>query len=368
MSALASFPTRLEQLSPEWLTRQLTSAETSHHEEVLSYDAEVIGEGTGMLSDLYRLRLSYRERTEGPESVVAKFTTTNPTNRVVGMENAVYMREVNFYGTVAPQRLVPAPQSYACEYDTDTGQSILLLEDMAGYTDGDQIAGCSAQQAAEILDAVAPLHIRYWGCTDLAELSWVWRVDSASQIAAIGGAVQMGWAPCVEKFGYAMTPELKRSGDLYANAIPALSRLLAQFPQTVVHGDLRLDNVMYGTTPAHHRIAIIDWQAVLASTPTTDLAYLLTQNVTRDERRAHEAEVISQYHRRIVEGGVEGYSLDDCWESYRVSALYLVAYAILSCGGVDSPNERGRRQQEAMIRRASQAVTDMGALSMLATL
>lgn len=368
MSALAAFPTRLEELSPEWLSRQLTSAETAHRAEVLSFDVEVIGEGTGMLSDLYRLRLDYRERTEGPESVVAKFTTTNPTNRVVGMENAVYMREVNFYRTVAPQRLVPAPRSYACEYDTDTGQSILLLEDMAGYTDGDQVAGCSAQQAVDILDAVAPLHVRYWGCTDLAELSWVWRVDSASQIAAISGAVQMGWAPCVEKFGYAMTPELKRSGDLYANAIPALSKLLAQFPQTVVHGDLRLDNVMYGTARAHHPIAIIDWQAVLASTATTDLAYLLTQNVIPDERDEHEADVISHYHRRLLEGGITGYSLDDCRESYRVSALYLVAYAVLSCGGVDSPNERGRRQQEAMIRRASQAVTDMGALSMLTSL
>jgi Ecdysteroid kinase-like family len=369
VSALAAFPSRLEEVSPQWLTRQLTHDEDADQHKVLSFHAELIGEGTGMLSDLYRLGLSYSEAAEGfPASLIAKFTTTNPVNRVLGMESEIYLREVSFYRTLAPLALVPVPASYANEYNPDTGESVLLLEDMTGYVDGDQVAGCSARRAVEILDGVVPLHIHNWGRSDRDELSWLWRVGDTKQIAAIGGALEAVWAPCVEKFGYAMTPEVKRSGERYVAAFPAVSRLVAQFPQTVVHGDLRLDNVMYGTTPKHHPIAVIDWQAVLASSATQDLAYLLTQNVTPDERHDHEAELIAHYHRRLLEGGIEGYSLDDCWESYRVSALYTLSFAIFTCGGVVSPNERGRRQQEAMMRRAAQAVTEMGTLSMLTSL
>lgn len=369
MSAVAAFPARVDEVSPEWLTQHVAYADDTPSNEVVSYHAELIGEGTGMLSDLYRLHLRYREAAEGvPESVIAKFTSTSPVNRGVGMDNGVYQREVNFYRTLAPLGLVPVPRGYAFEYNADTGQSVLLLEDMGGYVDGDQVEGCSAARAVEILDGVVPLHIHNWGRSSRPELSWLWHVDGANQIAAIGGALEAVWVPCVEKFGYAMTPEVKREGERYVAAYAVLSSLVAQFPQTVIHGDLRLDNVMYGTIPDHHRIAVIDWQAVLASSATQDMAYLMTQNVTPGERHAHEVEVVEHYHHRLIEGGIEGYSLDDCWESYRVSALYTLSYAILTCGGVTSPNERGRLQQEAMIRRASHAVTDMGTLSMLASL
>ena len=40
---------------------------------------------------------------------------------------------------------------------------ILLIEDLKGYQIGDQVAGCTRQQALAVIDAIAELHSSGWG-------------------------------------------------------------------------------------------------------------------------------------------------------------------------------------------------------------
>ena len=38
---------------------------------------------------------------------------------------------------------------------------------------------------------------------------------------------------------------------------------------------------------------------------------------------------------------MSGYSLDDCWEDYRLSSLFCWLYTVIALGTLDTANERG---------------------------
>ena len=95
------------------------------------------------------------------------------------------------------------------------------------------------------------------------------------------------------------------------------------------------------------------------------MAYLISQNVQLEQRRAHEAELIEHYHSRLVELGVQDYSLEQCWHDYKVGVLYLFSYAVVIAGTLDPSNARGAAFMEQLVARSSATVMDHDLLAML---
>ena len=140
-------------------------------------------------------------------------------------------------------------------------------------------------------------------------------------------------------------------------AVPDLSRRIARSPQTLVHGDLRLDNLMFGQAPGQSPVIAIDW-IVTFSAAIHDLAYLLTQNLQIGERRRHERRLVARYQQRLQENGIAGYSAEQAWEDYLVAALYLFTYAVVIAGALDPSHARAARMMEQLMARASAVVMD----------
>jgi aminoglycoside phosphotransferase (APT) family kinase protein len=67
--------------------------------------------------------------------------------------------------------------------------------------------------------------------------------------------------------------------------------MVGRVKQTVIHGDLRLDNMMFGDTDDLQPVVLLDWTLTKTS-GLHDVAYLVSQNVQLDERRAHEPAII----------------------------------------------------------------------------
>jgi hypothetical protein len=220
-----------------------------------------------------------------------------PTNREVGVTYRLYEREVNFYTRVRPQiEGLAAPECFGGQYEPATGDSFLLLEDLAAYRVGDQVVGCTAAEAMEILDAVIPLHARYWNRIDDPLLEGMTKVDDPDQMAGIAAGCAAGWDPCVDMFPEAMPDEIRAMKERFTGSVPELHRMVGRLVQTVIHGDLRLDNMMFGDTPDLRPVVLLDWTLTKTS-GLHDVAYLVSQNVDLAERRAHEAEIIEHYHR-----------------------------------------------------------------------
>jgi hypothetical protein len=360
------YPTNPNELSAEWLTATLEAAGALHGAQVTSFSTSPVGEGIGMLGILARVALSYdRPAPEAPPTVIAKFPSAVPGNRAIGMTYRLYEREVNFYTRVSSEiEGLAAPRCYGGQYDPATGDSFLLLEDLAAYRTGDQVAGCSAAEAMMILDAVIALHASYWDRIDHPLLEGVTKVDDPPQIAGIAGGCAVGWDPCVEMFPEAMPEEIRAVRDRFLAAVPELHRMVGRLEQTVIHGDLRLDNMMFGDAANLRPVVLLDWTLTKTS-GLHDVAYLVSQNVDLEERRAHEVEIIEHYHRGLIDHGVEGYSLEQCWADYRLVVLHLFAYAVLIAGTLDPANDRGSAFMRQMLQRSSAAVMDHGLLALL---
>ena len=359
MSAQA-FPTSPSELTNEWLTERLRACGAIRGCSVTGFDTTPVGEGIGMLGVLARVALDYDEQqADAPASVVAKFATPIEANRAVAMAYNVYEREVGFYREIAPQINAAAPKCYAAEVDPVSGDYVLLLEDLSGLRTGDQVAGCDADTARLIIDAVAPVHAMFWGHPEDLTVKCVPRIDGEMQIAGITTGCEAGWDPCMENFGHVVATEIKASRDKFLPAVPEIHRMIGRRVQTIIHGDVRLDNLMFDES----HVVLLDWSLAI-STGLQDVAYLLTQNVTLEERRAHETALLEHYHRRLAEHAID-YPLDKCWEDYRVSVLYMFCFAVVIAGTLNPANERGAAFMEKLVERASAAMVDHDILALL---
>jgi hypothetical protein len=354
------YPTQPAELTTEWLTERLRASDAIRSARVTNFSTTPVGEGIGMLGILVRVALEYDQQEPGaPASLVAKFATPVEANRAVAMAYKLYEREVGFYREIAPTIDAAAPTCYAAEVDPASGDCVLLLQDLSGLRTGDQVAGCDAATATQVIDAVVPLHAKYWGHPEDLPVKSVPRIDGETQSAGITAGCQAGWDPCMANFGHVVADEIKATRDRFLAAVPEIHRMVGRRVQTIIHGDVRLDNLMFDES----HVVLLDW-ALSISTGLHDVAYLLSQNVTTEERRAHETELLEHYRQRLAEHGID-HPIDRCWEDYRVGVLYVFCYAIVIAGTLDPANERGATFMEKLVERASATMMDHDILSLL---
>ena len=160
-------------------------------------------------------------------------------------------------------------------------------------------------------------------------------------------------------FGHVVADEIKASRDRFLAAVPEIHLMIGRRVQTIVHGDVRLDNLMFDD----EHIVLLDW-ALSVSTGLQDVAYLLSQNVTTESRRAHEQELLQHYRDGLAAHGIE-YPADKTWNDYLVGVLYMFCYAVVIAGTLDPSNERGAAFMEQLVARASATMMDHDILSLL---
>jgi hypothetical protein len=365
---MSTFPQQPDQVTPSWLTSALhTSGALPANRNITGFDLEPVGEGVGMLGVIARLTLQFDGPVGAstPRSVVVKCATPTIANREVAKGFRVYEREVRFFRDLAGGIDAGIPTCHAAEFDDDTHDFVLVLEDLGHLRQGDQVAGCGLADAQAGVDSMAKLHAAWWDAASHTQLDWVPRVNGDLHKPAMLGGFEAGRDPAITIFGEYMDDSIKASIGRYQDGLAGLHDRMAAGPQTLVHGDFRLDNLLFGTNAGDPPIALLDWQGLLVSNGTHDLAYFLSQNVVTDVRRAHERELIARYHAGLVAGGVEGYSAADAWADYELSVLYLFEYAIVIGGTLDPSNERGAAFMKGLINRSSTTIVDLDLLRLL---
>jgi hypothetical protein len=359
---MAHFPAHSRDLETNWLTNMLHQAGIlGAHRSVASFTTANIGEGVGLLGEVVRVELTYAGHSHGepggPVSLVIKFAHELAANRAIANNTRMYEREVTFFNTMAPSINAPMPKCYFAAIDPETTENIVVLEDLRDYRAADQVAGVGAEDARLIIDAFVPLHASFWGNVDQPVLATAMRIDT-EYVTAFAPTINFTWEAGIANFGYCIPESIRGDIPRYVAAVGEIQRMNGQRTQTVVHGDVRLDNVMMGRGGDQAPVILIDWQAVMISNPAQDLAYLVTQNMSVDDRRTHETELVEYYHRSLLALGVADYSLAQCWDDYDVAALFLFAYPIVIAGIYDGSTERSRVLAEAILTRGAQAVAD----------
>jgi hypothetical protein len=354
---------RPDQVTASWLTDVLRQAGALERGAVVAFDCEMVG--TGQMADSFRLTLRYDADDSGaPTSVVGKFTAADDTSRATGIAMRTSEVEVRFYQQVAPTVGVRTPRCYHADVDPATAEFVLILEDMAPARAGDQVTGCTVEEAALALKELAGLHAPRWNDPSLDEMEWLNRRTPESNDfgAMLLPALFDGFA---ERYGEVLDDDVLDVGRRLMGGIGGYLQHQPR-PWTVQHADYRLDNLLFGTPQGGAPLAVVDWQTVTLGPGVADVSYFLGAGPSVEDRRRHEERLVREYHDALVAGGVADYSFDACFTDYRRYAYagYLMAV------GASMMVERTPRGDEmflAMARRHAAQIIDLRSHDLIPT-
>lgn len=341
---MVGFPSHPGEVTTEWLTAQLRDAGVVSGGAVTGLRWEPIG--TGQVGDSARFHLSYDGSASGPASVAGKFPAENSTSRGTAAMLGLYTREVRFYREVAPQLDVRVPATYCAEVSEDGGAFILLFEDLAPQRGGNQLAGCSVEDARHAIMQAAGIHAPSWNNPAILELGWLQPDPNAT--ALVRTLYPQAQALFAERYADTLEPEFMALCEALAASDAWLSREHTRIG--LVHGDFRLDNMLFGIGAGAEPIAVLDWQTVGIGNPLTDIGYFLGCGIGDELRRKHERELLDLYCAEMTRRGVK-LTREDIWRDYVIGALHGVSTAVFSAAFVER-TERGDANFLSMARGA----------------
>ncbi len=340
-----------EELSTDWLS-------TALGHDVTSY--EVTPVGTGQMGSCHRITLEGDPAL--PATALLKLPSADAGTRA--MVAGAYRGEVRFYTELLSTVNILTPRCFLATPVGDDGRFSMLLEDMAPAVQGDQIEGCTPDQARDAAVNLAGLHGPRWNDESLRDLDWIslQGPDDASLLASMHGPATEAF---LEQLGDAISAETRTTLLECVEVSEAWSLERQDKRFGIVHGDYRLDNLLFAPDGFDGApVTAIDWQTLSLGLPARDLAYLLGTGLTIDRRRAHERSIVEAYHRALLAYGVSDYPIETCWDDYRFAMLQGPLISVFGCAyGARTP--RGDEMFAVMVERSCAAMRDLGTIDLI---
>ncbi len=358
-------PETPEELTSDWLGSVLNGP-------VQAVEQNVLGAGQGFMGDVLHLVLTSAS-PDVPKHLVAKLP--KKANRTMGELIGVYEREIMFFrefGEAVPIRL---PRLFFSEFDRDKGSEnqreilrqadkiprfmsgaltfvgrliagakkrryMLLIEYLEGMEPGDQLAGLDVEGCRRVLESIAPMHGKYWGDSALEGHFWLLELDIDARMRhGIFNQHIDAFKKLVDESAHHHLDWLREHNEAL------MRRFVADAPTTLLHCDLRLDNVVFDGPDC----AFIDFQLVRMGPAAYDVAYFLTSALSEDA----DADVVDSLLRSYFQAlGVADYTFEAFKRDYSRAVLLILA-GLSSADDVEFENERGESMMAAWMRRLS---------------
>lgn len=342
---MAEFPVEPGAVTADWLDAALRTAGVIGDQRVIAVEWQAIG--TGQVGDSARFTLTYDRPGQGPATVAGKFPAADETSRGTAAAFGLYAKEVGFYRELSALLDIRVPRAHVAEIAGNAVDFVLIFEDLGPARGGNQLAGCTLADARAAMVQAAALHAPSWGNRAILDADWLQPSGQlADQVKALYPNAQ---AIFRDRYGTSLEPEYMAICEGMADDMAAgLGRDRPH--QCLIHGDFRLDNMLFDIRGGAEPIAVLDWQTVAIGQPLTDIGYFLGCGIGPDLRRAHERELLDLYCAEMTARGVP-LSRDAVWDQYRIGALHGVTTAVFSAAYVER-TERGDENFLSMARGA----------------
>ena len=286
-------------------------------------DMEIMpmGAARGFQSTTWKLQLKSDPPGSAPRTVILKSETTNEEfNELTRLANS-YAREVGVYKHLIPRIKNHQPVVYACEASQP---SWLLIEDLTHLRPGDQVVGLTSQETRDAIKRMAVLHAEFWMDPHLEQQEWL----PAHNFWFAQPDIEL-----VEPFFQTYGVRLGESASKICRAVieqgEAINAAISERPWTLIHGDLRADNLLFGGTSESPVATIIDWSWASRSMAVIDLAFLIGGSTPIAQRRGCLDELLVTWHDELVSQGVRDYPLADARRDLQLAALRALTTSIV---------------------------------------
>jgi hypothetical protein len=363
MAERAYLPETPEELTAVWLSEILGS-------DITAVSQLELGVDVGFMGDVLRLELDC-EDSQVPRHMVAKLP--KKANRVMGELLGVYEREIMFFREFSEELPIRVPKHYFSEFDRDRGSEkqreiirvldglprfmssligwlayliagakkrryLLLIEFYEDMQPGDQLAGLDVGGCQRVLRGIAPMHQKYWNAPALEEHFWLMEMDIDARMR------QGTFLAHVEQYekimGATVAPHLnwlREHGEIL------LRRFHGDVPSTLLHCDLRLDNVIFNGEVC----AFIDFQLVRSGPAAYDVAYFVTSALHETATDEEREEVLKDYHAALA---APDYDYAEFKRDYQ-RGLMVILSTLSSTDDVELGESRGQSMMSAWLRR-----------------
>lgn len=345
-------------VTPSWV--QAALAQRDIDARVAALRMETVG--TGQLGETRRYHIDYAGTPPpgAPASVVGKFSSLNQTARETGQQMGFYRAEVMFYQQLAHRAGIRTPFVYVAELDPQSNDFVLLFEDLAPAQQGDQMRGCTLDEARAALSEAARLHAAFWNDRSLLDADWCY-VPEGAQGFYTTELIERSWDHVCTHYDSWLSAEVKLVCEKFVRNHAWWNRP-REFPKCFQHNDFRPDNMLFGQPG--ERIAVVDWQTSAFLGTGMDVAYFLGGAFSREMRRHHEKTLLREYHAELVALGIGNYPFEQLMNDYRHYSFAAIAVAIAATLIVKR-TERGDRMLMQMTIGAAEQAYDNGALDLL---
>lgn len=334
-------------LSAAWFTDMLrASGALDAQAEVASVTLSPFGSAESMMSALHRATLDYHGTTDAPRSLIVKLASESDRQRFIADMFRFYAREIRFYGELAAKVPIRAPRCFLARMHPSEPFFVLVLEDLTGRRQVDQLDGVGLDDALTVVRTLADLHAPFWG-RDFGDLVETFMpMNAPAMHAAIPAAFKAEWAVARDRVTHELPAEVVALGDRHESiASQVLNGMMG--PNTLVHGDCRSDNLLFDD----EGIVVLDFQLEAICHGMCDVSYFISQSVRDDTAAAHADELIDAYVVRLAEHGIE---LDrtEAMRAYRAAAVFYLHIPVSLLASPALP-ERSVALARTMLRRAA---------------
>ncbi len=298
--------------------------------------------GAGQIGETVRFRIAYAGGA-GPETLVGKFASTDPTSLAVASQWSLYEREVGFYRTLANRCTIDTPRCYGAALD-QSGGFALLLEDLAPACPGDQFKGLSPADAELAVIEAARLHASFWECGEDPEFAWL-DTDAGAQPFYEPAIFRDTWPRFRDRYGDHLERRHLEVCEALCEHYDSYDRP-REGVRCITHNDFRPDNMIIGPG----RLCVVDWQSVALGSAAVDIAYLIGGSYEPTEREAIEAHLLASYLAELRRQGVENCSDEQFAHDYRHFTFAGINVAVGAAMLVQR-TERGDRMFLTMLDR-----------------
>lgn len=238
----------VDEITVEWLRQALAAGGASTTPDIAGLEVEQLSGVTNALGNLYRCRMTARDGgTVNPASVIVKFPSADALvfrfSRWLSRHTATCGRRP-CSTVISTRAATDEPVLSACGDFLNTRESRIM-------------------QTVYLLTLPATL----------------------------------------DRFGDLFTAETRRLAEEFGVRITAQFAAVSAGPKTVVHGDFRADNMLFGG--GQDELAVIDWQGFGIGCGMYDVAFFLGTSVTDDVRCRIERDALDEYHDIVRRFGAE---------------------------------------------------------------
>ena len=309
-----------------------------------------------------RVKLNYDRpdavQNGAPATVVVKIEPEREEFRRMGQEFHAFEREIRFYREVAGRVPIRLPKIYftLCE----PPDYAIVMEDLGYCTAGDQLVGMHERQVMTAARMMGDLQAKFWNNDPIHELKWM--PDTWS----LWKHFCDHWPSFVEHCRHWIGPEHLLLGRRVSEHFDWIVEQMGDAPPTIVHCDLREDNLLFGRPDTPEEVLIVDWQLAIRGMGAYDIASLQGGSELAAERRGHPQRVLQTWHETLVVGGVADYSYEEALRHFRLGCLVCLTLPVyFHVKVIDGKIARGKLLCESQARRHFGAALDIDAASIL---